>query len=158
MTLEDAVELVLFSFEHAQPGDIFVQKAPACTIGDLAQALKELLNADNPVQVIGTRHGEKLYETLLTREEMAHAEDMGRFYRIPADNRDLNYDKYFVQGQEELSLGWEYNSHNTERLDVEATKRLLLKLEVVRSELLMRQESKRMAEVAAAMWGENKHD
>lgn len=135
MTIDEAVDLVLYAFEHAKQGDVFVQKAPACTIGDLAQALKELFNADNPVRIIGTRHGEKLYETLLTREEMAHAEDLGRYYRIPADNRDLNYDKYFTQGIEKADYGWEYTSHNTERLTVEQIKDKLLSVDFIKSEL-----------------------
>lgn len=135
MSLEDAVELVLFAFLNSNQGDIFVQKAPASTIGELAQALKELFKADNPIEVIGTRHGEKLYETLLTREEMAVATDMGGYYRIPADNRDLNYNKYFTEGEEEISEGWEYNSHNTHRLSIQEIKDLLLTLDVVQEEL-----------------------
>jgi UDP-N-acetylglucosamine 4,6-dehydratase len=135
MSLEDAVELVIFAFKNANQGDIFVQKAPASTIGDLAQALKELFHADNEIRIIGTRHGEKLYETLLTREEMAHAEDLGRYYRIPADTRSLNYDKYFIEGNEQISYGWEYTSHNTERLNVEQIKELLLTLGFIRHEL-----------------------
>lgn len=136
MTLEDSVDLVLHAFEHGQQGDLFVQKAPASTVGDLAQALKELLGRDNPVRVIGTRHGEKLYESLVSREEMAKAVDMGRYYRIPADNRDLNYQKYFVEGEERISELDDYTSHNTERLDVEAVKRLLLKLDCVKERAL----------------------
>lgn len=136
MSLEDAVELVLFAFQNSNQGDIFVQKAPASTIGELAQALKELFKVDNPIEVIGTRHGEKLYETLLTREEMAVATDMGGYYRIPADNRDLNYNKYFTEGEEEVSEGWEYNSHNTHRLNLQEIKELLLSLDVVQEELL----------------------
>lgn len=135
MSLEDAVELVLFAFLNSNQGDIFVQKAPASTIGELAQALKELFKVDNPIEVIGTRHGEKLYETLLTREEMAVATDMGGYYRIPADNRDLNYNKYFTEGEEEISEGWEYNSHNTHRLNMQEIKDLLLSLDVVQEEL-----------------------
>jgi UDP-N-acetylglucosamine 4,6-dehydratase/5-epimerase len=135
MSLESAVELVLFAFENANQGDIFVQKAPASTIGDLAQAVKEIFNADNEVRIIGTRHGEKLYETLLTREEMAQAEDLGDYYRIPADTRDLNYDKYFTDGKYEISESLDYNSHNTERLDVPRIKELLLKLDYVQKEL-----------------------
>lgn len=135
MTIDEAVELVLFAYEHGNQGDMYVQKAPASTIADLAQAVKELFGADNSIRMIGTRHGEKLYETLLTREEMAHAEDLGRYYRIPADNRDLNYDKYFTQGVENANYGWEYTSHNTERLSVEQIKDKLLSLEYVRSEL-----------------------
>ena len=135
MSLESAVELVLFAFENANQGDIFVQKAPASTIGDLAQAVKEIFNADNEIRIIGTRHGEKLYETLLTREEMAQAEDLGDYYRIPADTRDLNYDKYFTDGKHEISESLDYNSHNTERLDVPQIKELLLKLDYVQKEL-----------------------
>ena len=135
MSLDDAVDLVLYAYEHGQQGDTFVQKAPASTIADLAQALKELFNADNEVKVIGTRHGEKLYESLMTREEMAHAEDLGAYYRVPADNRDLNYNKYFVEGEQELSVANDYNSHNTERLDVEGVKEKLLSLEYIQQEL-----------------------
>jgi len=136
MTLEDSVDLVLHAFERGQQGDLFVQKAPASTVGDLAQALKELLGRNNPVRVIGTRHGEKLYESLVSREEMAKAVDMGRYYRIPADNRDLNYQKYFVEGEARISELDDYTSHNTERLDVEAVKRLLLKLDCVKEQAL----------------------
>ena len=135
MFLEEAVELVLYAFENAAQGDIFVQKAPACTIGELAQAMKELFDSDSPIQIIGTRHGEKLYETLLTREEMARAEDLGGHYRIPADNRDLNYGKYFEVGSETLSQGWEYTSHNTQRLNLEETKEELRKIPFIRKEL-----------------------
>lgn len=135
MSLDDAVELVLFAFTNSAQGDIFVQKAPASTIGELAQALKELFKVDNPIEVIGTRHGEKLYETLLTREEMAVATDMGGYYRIPADNRDLNYNKFFTEGEEGISEGWEYNSHNTHRLSMDEIKELLLTLDVVQHEL-----------------------
>ncbi|KUO68035.1 MAG: UDP-glucose 4-epimerase [Lutibacter sp. BRH_c52] len=135
MSLEEAVELVLFAFEHGNPGDLFVNKAPAGTIGDLAQALKEICNANNEVKVIGTRHGEKLYETLCTREEMVKAEDMGEFYRVPADNRDLNYARYFSEGIEDVSSIEDYHSHNTERLGVEGTKKLLLKLPLIRKEV-----------------------
>jgi len=135
MSLEEAVELVLFAFEHGNPGDLFVNKAPAGTIGDLAQALKEICNADNEVKIIGTRHGEKLYETLCTREEMAKAEDMGEFYRVPADNRDLNYARYFSEGIEDVSVIEDYHSHNTERLGVEGTKALLVKLPLIRKEV-----------------------
>ena len=131
MSLDDAVELVLFAFEHGNPGDLFVNKAPAGTIGDLAQALKELCRADNATKIIGTRHGEKLYETLCTREEMIKAEDMGDFYRIPADNRDLNYDQYFSEGEEAISAIEDYNSHNTEQQDVEGMKKLLKSLPIV---------------------------
>jgi UDP-glucose 4-epimerase len=135
MSLDDAVELVVFAFLNANQGDIFVQKAPASTIGDLAQAIKELFQASNEIKIIGTRHGEKLYETLLTREEMVYAEDLGGYYRIPADTRSLNYDKYFVTGSEKISYGWEYTSHNTERLDVEQVKKLLLTLDLVKREI-----------------------
>lgn len=128
MTLDDAVDLVLYAFQHGQSGDLFVQKAPAATLDVLAKALKELYNSNVKVRTIGTRHGEKLYETLVTREEMAKAEDMGDYFRIPADNRDLNYDKYFVEGQEEIANIDDYHSHNTERLDVEGMKQLLLKV------------------------------
>ncbi|PYZ96006.1 UDP-glucose 4-epimerase [Alteribacter lacisalsi] len=135
MSLEEAVELVVFAFENAEAGDIMVQKAPASTIIDLAQAVKELFEADNEIKVIGTRHGEKLYETLLTREEHVVAEDLGGFYKVPADKRDLNYDKYFVEGDEQLSTEEEYNSHNTHRLNVELVKKRLLELEYVQEEL-----------------------
>lgn len=135
MSLEEAVELVVFAFENAKAGDIMVQKSPASTIGDLAQALKELFNVENEIRVIGTRHGEKLYETLLTREEHIVAEDLGGFYRVPADNRDLNYDKYFVEGDHELSLQGEYNSHNTDRLNIDEIKEKLLQLDYVQKEL-----------------------
>ena len=131
MSLEEAVELVLFAFEHGNQGDLFVNKAPAGTIGDLAQALKELCNATNEVKIIGTRHGEKLYETLCTREEMVKAEDMGEFYRIPADNRNLNYAQYFSEGEEDVSLIEDYHSHNTTQQDVEGMKKLLKQLSIV---------------------------
>lgn len=135
MSLEEAVELVVFAFNNAQSGDIMVQKAPASTIRDLAQAIKELFKADNEIKIIGTRHGEKLYETLLTKEEYLHAEDMGGFFRVPADKRDLNYEKYFEVGNEELSTEKEYNSHNTNLLTVEEIKKKLLELDYVREEL-----------------------
>lgn len=135
MSLEDSVDLVLHAFEHGEQGDLFVQKAPASTVGDLAQALKELFSRDNTVRVIGTRHGEKLYESLVSREEMAKAEDMGRYYRIPADNRDLNYKKYFVEGEEKIAEFDDYTSHNTERLDIEGIKQLLLKLDYIKEQL-----------------------
>lgn len=135
MSLEDSVDLVLHAFEHAKQGDIFIQKAPASTVGDLAQAIKELFGHDNPVKIIGTRHGEKLYESLISREEMAKAEDMGRYYRIPADNRDLNYKKYFVEGEQEISSLDDYTSHNTHRLDVPQIKDLLLKLHYIQEVL-----------------------
>lgn len=132
MSLAESVELVLYAFEHARPGDIFVQKAPASTVGELAEALRQLLKRDNPIKVIGTRHGEKLYESLVSREEMARAEDLGGYYRIPADSRDLNYDKYFVEGETSISQIDDYTSHNTHRLDVEGIKQVLLKLPEVR--------------------------
>lgn len=135
MSLEEAVELVVFAFQNAQAGDIMVQKSPASTIGDLAQALKELFNADNEIKVIGTRHGEKKYETLLTKEEYVIAEDMVGFFRVPADKRDLNYDKYFLEGDQKLSSQDEYNSDNTERLTIEQIKEKLLALDYVRKEL-----------------------
>lgn len=135
MTLEDAVELVLFAFTNSNPGDRFVQKAPASTIGDLAIAIKELFNSDVEMKVIGTRHGEKKHETLLSREEMAVSEDMGNYYRIPADNRDLNYGKYFDDGSKKITEIGEYNSENTRRLNITEIKELLLKLDIVREEL-----------------------
>jgi len=135
MSLEDSVDLVLHAFANGTQGDIFVQKAPASTVGDLATALKELFSSSADVRVIGTRHGEKLYESLLSREEMARASDMGRYYRIPADDRDLNYNKYFVEGETQVSTFDDYTSHNTERLDVEQVKKLLLTLDYIRSEL-----------------------
>lgn len=141
MTLDDAVDLVVYAFEHGHNGDLFVQKAPAATLDVLAQALKELYAKVDPkygeteVKVIGTRHGEKLYETLVTREEMAKAIDMGEYYRIPCDSRDLNYDKYFTEGNEKVSEIEDYHSHNTARLDVEGMKRLLLKLRFIREDL-----------------------
>lgn len=135
MSLDEAVELVLFAFEHGNQGDLFVNKAPAGTIGDLAQALKELSNATSEINVIGTRHGEKLYETLCTREEMTKAEDMGEFYRIPADNRDLNYAQYFSEGVEEVSVIEDYHSHNTEQLGVEGMKKLLVQLPLIKKEI-----------------------
>lgn len=136
MSLDEAVELVLFAFTHGNPGDLFVNKAPAGNIGDLAQALKELYKTDNLIKIIGTRHGEKLYETLCTREEMQKAEDMGDFYRIPADNRDLNYAKYLSEGEEDLSQIEDYHSHNADQKDVEGMKQLLLKLPLIRKEVL----------------------
>lgn len=135
MTLDDAVDLVLYAFQHGQNGDLFVQKAPAATLEILAEALKELYQADTQVQIIGTRHGEKLYETLVTREEMAKAEDMGNYYRIPCDTRDLNYDKFFVEGNEQIARAEDYHSHNTRRLDVEGMKQLLLKLDFIREDI-----------------------
>ena len=135
MSLEEAVELVVFAFENAEAGDIMVQKSPAATIGDLAQAIKELFNADNDIRIIGTRHGEKRYETLLTKEEYIKAIDMGNFYRVPADRRDLNYDKYFIEGDQMLSNEQEYNSDNTERLNIEQIKERLLSIDYVKREL-----------------------
>lgn len=135
MSLEDSVDLVLYAFEHGNQGDIFVQKAPASTVADLAQAIKELFNNDEPVRVIGTRHGEKLYESLISREEMAKAQDVGGYYRIPADNRDLNYAQYFSEGEEKISHQEDYTSHNTERLNVDQVKALLLKLDYIKDEL-----------------------
>lgn len=141
MTLDDAVDLVIYAFTHGENGDLFVQKAPAATLDVLAEALKQTYSKVNPkygeteVKVIGTRHGEKLYETLVTREEMAKAIDMGDYYRIPCDTRDLNYDKFFTDGNEEMSKIEDYHSHNTRRLDVEGMKELLLKLRFIREDL-----------------------
>jgi UDP-N-acetylglucosamine 4,6-dehydratase/5-epimerase len=135
MTIEGAVDLVEYAFRHGNPGDIFVQKAPASTIDILAQALRNVLNAANPILVIGTRHGEKLYETLLTREELSVSEDLGDYYRVPADNRDLNYDSYFSKGRYEVASSEDYNSHNTKRLDIEDVAELLLQLECVQQAL-----------------------
>lgn len=135
MSLEDSVDLVLHAFQHGQQGDIFVQKAPASTIESLAQALKELFDSNAPINVIGTRHGEKLYESLVSREEMVKAEDMGPYYRIPADNRDLNYDKYILEGQPEANEADDYTSHSTQRLSVEEIKKLLLSLKFIQEEL-----------------------
>jgi UDP-N-acetylglucosamine 4,6-dehydratase len=135
MSLEDAVELVVFAFQNAEAGDIMVQKSPASTVGDLAQAVKELFNADNEIKVIGTRHGEKLFETLLTREEYVVSEDLGGFFRVPADQRDLNYEKYFADGDHKLTTVEEYNSHNTELLNVEQIKEKLMALDYVQKEL-----------------------
>ena len=132
MTLDESVDLVMYAFEHANPGDIFVQKAPASTVGDLAQAMKEMLKSSSEIKVIGTRHGEKLYESLVSREEMARAEDLGDYYRIPADSRDLNYAKYFVEGQTKIAEIDDYTSHNTHRLNIEGVKETLLKLDIVR--------------------------
>jgi len=135
MTLDDAVDLVLYAFEHGKNGDLFIQKAPAATLEVLATALKELLKAKTEVKVIGTRHGEKLYESLVTREEMAKSIDMGNYYRIPCDERNLNYDKFFVEGEEKITKFEDYHSHNTERLDVEGMKKLLLKLDIIKDEI-----------------------
>ena len=148
MTLDDAVDLVIYAFTHGENGDLFVQKAPAATLSTLAEALKQTYAqidpkyADTEVKVIGTRHGEKLYETLVTREEMAKAIDMGDYYRIPCDTRDLNYDKFFVEGNEEVSRIEDYHSHNTRRLDVEGMKELLLKLRFIREDLGLQPRSK----------------
>ena len=135
MTLADAVDLVLYAFENGHNGDLFVQKAPAATLTVLAEALKQLYNKNTEVKIIGTRHGEKLYETLVAREEMARAEDMGNYFRIPCDTRDLNYDKYFKDGQEKVSLIEDYHSHNTTRLSVEEMKSLLLKLDEIQNDI-----------------------
>jgi UDP-glucose 4-epimerase len=135
MTLDDAVDLVLFAFKNGNPGDIFVQKSPACTIGVLAKALLEVYKANNPIKIIGTRHGEKLYETLVNREEMIKAEDLGNFYRIPADTRDLNYNRFFIEGEAKISQMEEYTSHNTKRLNIEETKELLMRLDFIQDEL-----------------------
>ncbi len=135
MSIDDAVDLVLFAYQNGTPGDIFVQKAPAATIETLALAVKKLFDAPNPIRVIGTRHGEKLFETLLTREEKVKAQDMGSYFRVPADNRDLNYNVYFAQGEETLSREEDYHSHNTRRLDVDEMAAMLLKLEIVQREL-----------------------
>jgi len=145
MSLENAIDLVLYAFNNGKPGDIFVQKAPAATILELAAALKEIFGAGNEIKVIGTRHGEKLYETLLTREEMAIAEDLGDYYRIPADNRDLNYDKYISCGKSAISALSDYNSHNTRRLDTGELKKLLRSLDYVRKEL--KKKSKELSHV-----------
>jgi len=134
MTLDDAVDLVMYAFEHGSNGDLFVQKAPAATLDVLARSLKELYQADTEVKVIGTRHGEKLYETLVTREEMAKAIDMGEYFRIPCDTRDLNYDKFFVEGDEKASTIEDYHSHNTKALDIEGMKALLMKLSMINSD------------------------
>jgi len=135
MSLEEAVKLVVYAFENACAGDIMVKKSPASTIKDLAQALKEIFNAENEIKIIGTRHGEKLYETLLTKEEHFVAQDMGDFFRVPADKRDLNYDKYFIEGNQDIQELEDYNSHNTQRLDVEQIKEKLLKLDFIQEEL-----------------------
>lgn len=143
MTIDDAVDLVVYAFENGNPGDVFVQKAPAATIDTLARALKKLFDADNEIRIIGTRHGEKLYETLLNREEMAKAEDLGDYYRVPADVRDLNYACYFTEGQRSVSEMEDYNSHNTRRLDVDGTMELLLKLDCVNEALAQRGQTAR---------------
>ncbi len=135
LSLDDSVDLVLHAFSHGRQGDIFVQKAPACTIADLVQALKQIFACDNPVHIVGTRHGEKLYESLVSREEMARADDQKRYFRIPADNRDLNYAMYFTEGTERISLLEDYTSHNTTRLTVDEVKVLLMKLDFIRDQL-----------------------
>lgn len=135
MSLEDSVDLVEYAFKHANQGDLFVQKAPASTVADLAQALKELFNSSVPINIIGTRHGEKLFESLISREEMAKAEDMGNYFRVPADNRDLNYAQYFTEGEEKIASFDDYTSHNTRRLNVAQIKELLLKLDFIQEEL-----------------------
>lgn len=132
MSLDQSVDLVLYAFNNARPGDIFVQQSPASTVADLAQAMKELLKRDNKIDIIGTRHGEKLYESLVSREEMARAEDLGAYFRIPADNRDLNYNKYFVEGQLEVAELDDYTSHNTHRLDIDGVKKTLMQLDLIR--------------------------
>lgn len=135
MTLEDAVDLVLFAFNNAEPGDMFVQKAPAATVETLAKALLDLYKSNSKLKVIGTRHGEKLYESLLTREERVKAEDLGGYYRVPADNRDLNYANYFSEGEVDMDKVEDYHSHNTEQLDVEGMKKLLLKLDFIKEDI-----------------------
>lgn len=140
MSLEQAVELVLFAFDHADQGDIFVQKAPAATIGDITMALKQLFNADNEIRIIGTRHGEKKYETLVNREELVNSEDLDDYLRIRPDGRDLNYDKYFVKGENQLSIEKDYTSHNTRRLGMEEIKKLLLSLKYVKEALRQRED------------------
>ena len=146
MTLDDAVDLVIYAFEHGSNGDLFVQKAPAATLDVLAEALKQLYKVNTEVRTIGTRHGEKLYETLVTREEMAKAIDMGDYYRIPCDTRDLNYDKFFSEGNEEIAKVEDYHSHNTARLDVEGMKQLLLKLRFIREDLGLEEIAKSKSE------------
>jgi UDP-glucose 4-epimerase len=135
MTLDGAVDLVIFAFQNGKPGDIFVQKAPAATIEVLAKALLKLYKANNPIRIIGTRHGEKLYETLVNREELAKAEDLGSYYRIPADTRDLNYNRFFIEGETQIAHMEEYTSHNTHRMNLEETKSLLLKLDLIREDI-----------------------
>jgi len=134
MSMDGAIDLVLYTYKHARQGDMLVKKASACTVGDLALAIKELFNAKNEIKIIGTRHGEKLYETLLTREEMAKAEDCGNYFRISADTRDLNYNKFFIEGESEISRQEDYNSHNTKRLNIEEIKKMLLKIDYIQDE------------------------
>ena len=136
MTLDDAVDLVLFAFQHGENGDIFVQKSPACTMETLALAMLDLYNSSNPIKIIGTRHGEKLYETLVNREEMAKAQDLDNYFRIPADTRDLNYNIFFNEGESRIEESAEYTSHNTSRLNIEQTKKMLLKLSCIRQDVL----------------------
>jgi UDP-glucose 4-epimerase len=135
MSLEESVDLVLYAFANAKQGDIFVQKAPASTVEDLAKALLSIFSSNSEIKIIGTRHGEKLYESLVSREEMAHAQDMGRYYRIPADTRDLNYDKYYSFGDDSISIAQDFTSHNAQRLDVEGVKNLLLALDFIKQRL-----------------------
>src|SRR5690606_12968730 len=135
MSLEDSVDLVLHAFRHGQQGDLFVQKAPASTVADLATALIQLVEREASIRVIGTRHGEKLYETLVSREEIAKAEDMGRYFRIPADNRDLNYSKYLMEGERKISEVEDYTSHNTVRLDADGVKDLLIQLDYIKEQM-----------------------
>jgi UDP-glucose 4-epimerase len=135
MTLDGAVDLVIFAYQNGNPGDIFVQKSPAATIDVLAKALLKLYNSISPIKIIGTRHGEKLYETLVNREEMTKAEDLGLYYRIPADTRDLNYNRYFVEGEAKIAQMEEYTSHNTYRLNIEETLQLLLKLDFIKQDI-----------------------
>lgn len=142
MSVDDAVDLVLYAFQHGESGDLFVQKAPAATVETLAKVLQQLFAIDNPIRVIGTRHGEKAFETLLTREEMLHAEDLGEYYRVPADHRDLNYNAYYTEGDAQLSALADYNSHNTQRLDETGMAEMLLKLDFVQTELASWQASK----------------
>jgi UDP-glucose 4-epimerase len=132
MLLDESVDLVLYAFQHAQPGDMFIQKAPACTVADLALAMRELLRRDNEIKIIGTRHGEKLHETLLSREEMARSNDLGRYYRLPADSRDLNYAKYSAEGESRITESDDYTSYNTTQLDIYGIKQLLMRLEAIR--------------------------
>jgi UDP-N-acetylglucosamine 4,6-dehydratase/5-epimerase len=132
MTLEESVDLVLHAFKHSRPGDIFVQRAPASTIGDLAHALRDMSRRSSELKIIGTRHGEKLYESLVSREEMARSEDLGGYYRVVSDSRDLNYDKYFVEGEAAISTTEDYTSHNTRRLDIEELKSILGRLDIVK--------------------------
>jgi UDP-glucose 4-epimerase len=135
MSLEESVDLVLYAFTHGKQGDLFVQKAPASTVADLAEATRQIFGVKVPVRIIGTRHGEKLYESLISREEMTRAEDMGNYYRIPADNRDLNYAKYFSEGNQDVSLFEDYTSHNTHRLNIGQIKQLILGLDFIKDEL-----------------------